>query len=72
MWARDGHGDVEVYAHVEMSLNGREYQPLVKSDIDLTTRYTSPWKAADYITEFTTPFTHWAERESVVIGGPES
>ena len=62
--------DVEVYAHVDMSLNGREYQPLVKSDIDLTTRTTSPWQAADYITEFTTPFTHWIERQNASYDGP--
>ena len=71
LWAHDGYRDVEVYAHVDMSLNGREYQPLVKPDVDLTTRTTSPWQAADYITEFTTPFTHWAERQSAGYDGPQ-
>ncbi|HEX9904844.1 MAG TPA: HTTM domain-containing protein [Propylenella sp.] len=66
-----GYGDVKVYAHVEMSLNGREYQPLVEADVDLTTRHTSPWRAADYITELTTPFTHWIERQSASYDGPQ-
>jgi hypothetical protein len=54
-----------------MSLNGREYQQLVKSDIDLTTRTTSPFRSADYITELTTPFTHWIERQNAAYDGPQ-
>jgi hypothetical protein len=70
-WKEEGREDVAVHAHVEMSLNGREYQPLIKPEIDLTTRITSPWQAADYVTSLTTPFTHWAKRQHASYDGPQ-
>ncbi len=70
VWAERGYGDVAVYAHVEMALNGREFQQLIKPDIDLTNRITSPWQTADYVTALTTPFTPWAERQHADYDGP--
>jgi hypothetical protein len=67
----EGREDVAVHAHVDMSLNGREYQPLIKPEIDLTTRITSPWQAADYVTSLTTPFTPWAQRQHASYDGPQ-
>jgi hypothetical protein len=46
-----------------MSLNGRPFQPLIRPEIDLTTRAWSPFRAADFITPLTTPFTPWNARE---------
>lgn len=46
-----------------MSLNGRPFQPLIRPEIDLTTRDWSPFRAADFITPLTTPFTPWNARE---------
>jgi hypothetical protein len=71
IWREEGREDVAVYAHVDMSLNGREYQPLIKPDIDLTTRITSPLQAADYVTSLTTPFTPWAQRQHASYDGPD-
>jgi len=62
-FAARGERDVAVHAHVAMSLNGRPFQPLIRPEIDLTTRAWSPFRAADFITPLTTPFTPWSARE---------
>lgn len=71
-WAERGHGDVAVHAHVEMALNGREFQPLVHAHIDLTTRRRELWPPADWITPLVTPFTPWEERQHADYDGPRN
>ncbi len=65
-FAAQGHADVAVHAHVEMSLNGRPYQALIRPEIDLTTKIWHPWRPADFITDLTTPFMPWGERRGDV------
>ncbi|KPQ14810.1 MAG: Vitamin K-dependent gamma-carboxylase [Rhodobacteraceae bacterium HLUCCO18] len=36
VWHEAGHGDVEVYARIMKSLNGRPMQPFIDPDVDLT------------------------------------
>ena len=36
VWHEAGHGDVEVYAPIMKSLNGRPMQPFIDPDVDLT------------------------------------
>jgi len=63
-WARRGYPEVRVYADVEMSLNGRPYQTLIRPDVDLAREEWSPFRSsADFVTDLTTPFRPWRERE---------
>ena len=51
----DGYEDVEVRARIFASLNGREYQPLIEPDVDLT-KISYPWIGpADWITDLDIP-----------------
>jgi hypothetical protein len=54
-WRRDGYPEVQVYANVEMSFNGRPYQPLIDSTVDLAAVPRTPFKAASWILPLTEP-----------------
>lgn len=69
-WAERGHDDVRVHAHVEMSLNGRPYQALVKPEADLAAQEWRPWRSADYVTELTTELLPWRNRDQASYEGP--
>lgn len=63
-WQRHGFRDIRVHAYVEMSLNGRPHQPLIDPRVDLTEREWKPIRSsADFVTDLTTPFMPWRERE---------
>lgn len=55
--ARENFGmeDVEVTAQVEASLNGRDPQPLIDPEVDLSAIDYSPFVTADWIEPLTTP-----------------
>ena len=56
-WQDDGYEDVQVRALVVASLNGREYQPLIDPQVDLT-KISYPWIGpADWITELKIPLS---------------
>lgn len=54
-WRRDGYPEVQVYANVEMSFNGRPYQPLIDPTIDLAAVPRTPFMAASWILPLTEP-----------------
>lgn len=57
----DGYGDIEVYAYVEASLNGRIPQPFIDPSVDLTA-VAYPWFGhASWIVPLDTPL--WARNE---------
>lgn len=54
-WRRDGYPDVEVYAYVEMAFNGRPYQPLIDSTVNLAAVPRTPFTAAHWILPLVEP-----------------
>lgn len=72
VWAGRGQDNVRVHANVEMSLNGRPYQALVKADVNLADQPWRPWRSADYVTELTTDFTPWRERDQASRARPSA
>jgi len=62
--------DVAVYAHVQASLNGRKYQPLVDSTIDLTS-VPRPIFPAKWILPLTTPLNGQLKTKQIKQDGDE-
>lgn len=51
----NGYPDVEVYADIKAKLNGRDYQTLIKPDVDLT-KIDSGTDVDEYVIRLTQPF----------------
>jgi hypothetical protein len=72
VWAERGQDNVRVHAHVEMSLNGRPYQAVVKANVNLADQPWHSWRSPDYVTELTTDFTPWRDRDPVSRARPSA
>lgn len=56
VWAERGHPEVEVFARIEKSLNGRAFQLFVDPDADLTAVAIHHFRPDDWVLPLHTPF----------------
>ncbi|MBC8050354.1 MAG: HTTM domain-containing protein [Chitinophagales bacterium] len=57
VWKNKGHDNVAVHAHVQMSLNGRPMQALIRPDVNLAAEMLNVTAPDAWVTQLTTPLT---------------
>ncbi len=55
IWLEDGYPDVEIYADIQKSLNGRAFQTFIDPDVDLTNVRYNYFGTDDWVLPLTTP-----------------
>jgi hypothetical protein len=70
IWRADGHADVAVHAHVEMSLNGRPFQALIRPEVDLAGVRLNQFRPDDWVTALHTPLPQPPRPSAVHVSAP--
>lgn len=60
-WRAEGHGDVEIRANIQKSLNGRPYQQYIDPELDLTAVTLHPLRGNDWVLPLQIPV--WGARD---------
>lgn len=60
-WRAEGHGNVEIRANIQKSLNGRPYQQYIDPELDLTAVTLHPLRGNDWVLPLQIPV--WGARD---------